>query len=582
MNTMVGLEASLHTYVGEETEELMKSDNKTIAAFAAESEEDMGEEDDHFALGDFDPEELLKAPMLNNSINGFNHSISENSFGTYDVGDLDSKPSSGSNAQGSPGSLSSQLRSYDVVKQRTGSQHQQLYSPSLMQTSNAESSSVSIARLHPTQEQSGDDFNVPYSSQLPASPPRRLESIRHSRMPSETMAPNQHHERQVSYQEQGVQFHTQLPHQNGNYSRVTTVKNPPMPSDSRAPSQHNEQAVSYQEQGAQFQTQLHQQNGTYNGTLNVDHESNVTPYEKQIHGMLMKPHPSSIYGSPTQVPNYLQPTQVNSFSGPTAAAPQFSTPYAQGVQSSNSSYSSPSRERSAYGSLGHQGSMSQLQRMQQFVSQFPPSGIHSSNSSSLSQTVHGEPYRTPSASAIVNQGMSMSMHGDSCLSNSLRSSSFHGSNQFMSATGFSNVSIATNMQVIKSYQSDRSLDMSSHSQTVPGAPLSEAMEKLCESMKRSAMSRSMIKQYSGRGPMLKQGSSRGLIRQNSSRGGMIDDASGRGTPTGMVPIRRVSMNAKHQLQHPVRGVYRHDSQQSLNHSNHNINLHVDGRSMGTL
>jgi hypothetical protein len=528
MNTMVGLEASLHTYVGEEAGELMKNDSKAIAAFQAESE-DIEEEDDHFALGDFDPEELLKAPMLNNSISGFNHSISENSFGTYDIGDLDSKPCSAPNAQSSPGNLSSQLRSYDVLKQRNALQ-QQLCSPTLVQTSGSEPSSAYMAGLHQTQQQRGNDFSMHYASQLPASPPRRVESIKHS----------------------------------------------PMPSDAMALSQHNEHQVNYQEQGVQFQAQMSQQNGSYDGIPAVDH-SNGTPYEQQIPGMLIKPH-----NSPTKVPNYLPSTQVSSFSALAPTAPQFSAPYAQGVSASSTPYSSPSRQGSAYANVGPQGSMNQLQQMQQLVSQFPPSGMHSSNNSGLSQTIHGEPYRTSSSSAIVNQGMSMSMHGDSGLSNSLRSSSFHGSNQFMSSPGFSNVSIATNMQVNKSYQGDRSLDMSSHSQTVPGAPLSEAMEKLCESMKRSAMSRSMIKQYSGRGPLLKQGSSRGLMRQNSSRGGMVDDGSGRGTPTGMVPIRRVSMNAKHQLQHPARGVYRHDSQHSLNHSNHNLSLHVDGRNMGNL
>jgi hypothetical protein len=227
--------------------------------------------------------------------------------------------------------------------------------------------------------------------------------------------------------------------------------------------------------------------------------------------------------------------------------------------------------------------MNQLQQMQQFLSQPPSGGIQSSNTAGLSQTIHGEPYRTSSMNSMMNQGLTSSVHGDTSLTSSLRSSSVHGANQFIPSPGFSNVSIASGMQMSKSFHGERSLDVSSHSQTPTGAPLSEAMEKLCESMKRSAMSRSMIKQYSGRGPMLKQGSSRGLMRQNSSRSGMLDDvSSGRGTPTGMVPVRRVSMNAKHQLQLPVRGVYRHDSQQSLNHSNHSISLHMDGRNMGAL
>lgn len=130
-------------------------------------------------------------------------------------------------------------------------------------------------------------------------------------------------------------------------------------------------------------------------------------------------------------------------------------------------------------------------------------------------------------------------------------------------------------------------------------PLNNAMEKLCESMKRSAMTRNLVKQISSRG-VTRQGSARGMVvrqnsargmlaRQNSSRGGalvmgqgssrrLMDDSSGRSAP-----IRRMSsMNAKHTLQHHGRGVFRHDSQQSLNNSAHGaMGLNIDGRNMGT-
>ncbi|KAI2500596.1 hypothetical protein MHU86_13887 [Fragilaria crotonensis] len=49
---------------------------------------------------------------------------------------------------------------------------------------------------------------------------------------------------------------------------------------------------------------------------------------------------------------------------------------------------------------------------------------------------------------------------------------------------------------------------------------SHAMEKLCETMRRSAMSRTMVKQLSGRS-LPKQGSSRSLPKQASSRKAML-------------------------------------------------------------
>lgn len=526
---MVGLEASLHTYVGEEVGELMKSDSQPVAAFAAESEA-ADDDVDPFALGDFDPEELLKSPMLGNSINGFSHSISENSFGTYDVGDLDCKPCS-IPTQGMA-SYQSQMRSFDAVKQHPSMQQQELY-PATMGQSREEgvsSDATGVVQAMPHQQVS-DKFNMRFGNQ-PASPPRRLDSIKHS----------------------------------------------PMPPAPMTPSQHIQQQMKFQEQGGPFQAQLSQGSASF-GSSGVEHQSNVNPYNDQVNALLMASPSASNYSSPRHGATYLSPGPTNSFSSAIPAVPQ-AAPFATSVSQSNSCYSSPSRQGSSYASQGPQD-LNQLQQMQQFVSQPLPGGIQPNSAAGLSRTIHGEPYRTTSMNSMMNQGLTSSMHGDTSLTSSLRSSSVHGANQFAPSPGFSNVSIASGMQMTKSYHGERSLDVSSHSQTPTGAPLSEAMEKLCESMKRSAMSRSMIKQYSGRGPMLKQGSSRGLMRQNSSRSGMLDDvSSGRGTPTGMVPVRRVSMNAKHQLQHPVRGVYRHDSQQSLNHSNHSISLHMDGRNMG--
>ena len=127
--------------------------------------------------------------------------------------------------------------------------------------------------------------------------------------------------------------------------------------------------------------------------------------------------------------------------------------------------------------------------------------------------------------------------------------------------------------------------------------VNEAMEKLCESMKRSAMSRSLVKQLSGRSlsrqgsnrSLVKQGSARNLSRQNSGRQltkqlsgrnlaransgrSLQRSASGRALLGGVdgaasIPVRRMSQNPKHQLGSvngpPGRGIYRHKSQSAL-------------------
>ena len=162
----------------------------------------------------------------------------------------------------------------------------------------------------------------------------------------------------------------------------------------------------------------------------------------------------------------------------------------------------------------------------------------------LSQTVH---VTSHSSSMLPNDrnNLSHSAHGDPLLGGS----SFHGT-----TTGSFNFG---NRQ---------------QPQGMGNAPtsLNEAMEKLCGSMKRSAMSRSMVKQFSGRS-LSRQGSMRQLSRQNSgvmrqgSDRSLLGD-SGRGVGPTM-PVR-IPTNAKHQLQHPSRGVFRHDSQQSLGQSGH--------------
>ena len=132
---------------------------------------------------------------------------------------------------------------------------------------------------------------------------------------------------------------------------------------------------------------------------------------------------------------------------------------------------------------------------------------------------------------------------------------------------------------------------------VPPTNMNDVMEKLSVSMRRSAMSRSMVKHISGRS-LVSQNSARGLLAsQGSSRGlgpnqgtvgshhssrNMMQQGSERnfameGRP---VPIRRMSTNAKHQP--PGQSMHRNNSHRGLNHSNHGqITLQIDDRNVGT-
>ena len=187
------------------------------------------------------------------------------------------------------------------------------------------------------------------------------------------------------------------------------------------------------------------------------------------------------------------------------------------------------------------------------------SSRRTSESSNMSQSLHMPVQRTASA----NAAMSRSMHFEP------------GQGSFGSMPGappFSgnNVSIASDSRSFK--PSFNHVDGS----LAGASSVNEAMEKLCESMKRSAMSRSLVKQYSsGRGVSRHGSGSLYAMRQATGRTmNSMDDSSGRSGP-----IRRLP-NAKHQLHHPVRGVYRHDSHGAS--STQSINLQIDGRNMGQL
>jgi len=135
---------------------------------------------------------------------------------------------------------------------------------------------------------------------------------------------------------------------------------------------------------------------------------------------------------------------------------------------------------------------------------------------------------------------------------------------------------------------------------------SDAMEKLCETMKRSAMSRTIVKQLSGRNlckqgsqrNLSKQGSQRSLVKQNSGRnlmqtqlsnrslGGSEHDTTGR---MGPVPNRRPAIDTKHRIARdahmgstaPGRGVFRHNSCSALLGAR-NVQVQLDDSNLGYL
>ncbi|GAX21162.1 hypothetical protein FisN_14Hu371 [Fistulifera solaris] len=103
------------------------------------------------------------------------------------------------------------------------------------------------------------------------------------------------------------------------------------------------------------------------------------------------------------------------------------------------------------------------------------------------------------------------------------------------------------------------------------ANLNDAMEKLCETMKRSAVTRNLVKQLgvtrSNSGVGLMRTNSGAALKRSSSAKGSI------GEMARMAPIRRPS-NSKHSIK---RGVLPQSSQHSLDGSNHV--LQVDGRTI---
>lgn len=147
---------------------------------------------------------------------------------------------------------------------------------------------------------------------------------------------------------------------------------------------------------------------------------------------------------------------------------------------------------------------------------------------------------------------------------SLQNGSFHDTASTAAATQ------PPNLQGL-SFSSQHSLSGPQGTTAQTPANLNDAMEKLCETMKRSAVTRNLVKQLgvtrsnSGVG-LMRTNSGVGLKRTSSAKGSIGDMAR-------MAPIRRPS-SSKHSIK---RGVLPQSSQHSLDGSSHL--LQVDGRSI---
>ena len=263
----------------------------------------------------------------------------------------------------------------------------------------------------------------------------------------------------------------------------------------------------------------------------------------------------------------------------------------------------------------------QLRQKQQLRANGGDRSDHPGSISCLNQTVHGTGNSVlmrdiVPGSAVFKQPLSQSMHNQLSRTD-MRSASFHA-REFKSSFGGvagsrNNIPVTGSAELkklnVSALSEETSQQRRQQQKDNNTQPVCEAMEKLCETMKRSAMSRSLVKnlsrQNSGRSQLTRQSSSnssRGLpLRKNSSHGASLtkpslsrhssarsssgqQDGSDASIPIRSAPVRRVSSNAKHRLQTPTRGVLRHDSHlshNSMHGSSHGIRLQVDGQNMGT-
>lgn len=574
MNSMVG--ASVHTSVSDGISELLKSD-RDMGEIGVEDEGGDETTCDLFATDDFDPEELLKSPLFNNSAEKLTNNIyNENSFGTFedDMVDDSEQQKRASTTSSSSHDFRAQLGygRYQTTPPKAAAV-QQFSAPMRTQSSESTFTESSYDSRSPPPDAA---YEVSYPVQMFSQEKRSTQCMVMKDQLPQVVTPV--HIPYQNIQQEQYQLSPQggyLTNQQAAYSSMPNEKaNYATQNDQAGYGMQNEQVNNYM--SMQVQQNM---NSSYDSPIRSSSEHGGN-YASPVNG--------GAYSEQRMQPTMMQAQQGMNFGVPHQSNPLASMPYStpmQGMLPRSTSYRSPpSAQSSSYSAAGPQetASMSQLQEMQQYV-QHMQGGSGLLDNPGLSQTMHGQPYgRTSSTGLRDPLSMSQSMHE--------RSHSFHGSSGYNPA--FAGIANHTNVSVAVDVQGEQSME--------PGH-LNDAMEKLCESMKRSAMSRSLVKQFSGRS-LARQSSARGVLsRQNSGRMGMnkqlsnrslmarqdsnrslIDDASGRGTPTAVVPIRRLS-NAKHHLQHPGRGVYRHNSLQSLSGlSNHGISLHLDGRNMGQL
>ena len=266
------------------------------------------------------------------------------------------------------------------------------------------------------------------------------------------------------------------------------------------------------------------------------------------------------------------------------------------------------QNHSAHGGMRYHSPQRSMMNHSSHGVPIPPNSLRMSRNSFqghqplTSQSYHGMPFRQ-------NDGtmMNPSSHSPVSAPVALNSSFNRDDNHSRNSSSFSDISAVGHpgMQVnvaIQPEQHHQQKYFNGGGYESPGATgihpmpptnINDVMEKLSVSMRRSAMSRSMVKHISGRsvvsqnsarGLLASQGSSRGLgpsshhshrnvMKQGSERSFVMDARP--------VPIRRQSINAKHQP--PGQSVHRNNSHRNLNHSNHgHVTLQVDDRNVGTL
>jgi hypothetical protein len=540
---MVGMQASLHTSVADEelhndrkqpavlpSQHLINNDDGTTHNSNSCSVNDFGLDDIMF-----DADDLLKAPLQNSLTGKFETSANDLSFGTF-------------NSENMPGSPMKQqqfvaqmeaVSEYPTVSLVVASQREEQQSPyndSLSGGSFADDDgsfleaeaeptpivSVTMQQVNYNQDNNSNS-QMPTSSQLQMSPQMGFLNNHQPSSSNNNMVQQQGMMQMIPQQMdlQTTQYHAPntvgMANDNINQMIHNGVGNP-MHQFTSAMNTMSPTLANLQEQqftSGLYANTLMQQNQMQANAVMVQQQLN-----QQVDHQSMQPQLQNINtgnyqgGSPLQQPrSFNAPSHSHSFTiSPRTGKPRFA-PQAS-------------------------ASMDQLCDMRNIMAQQPPQqqlqqhyGTPSFGTNlGLNATVHGEPFQTTpvslSSNSIINQGLSQSLHEGKS-----RNYNSYVSNEYVGDLTPSAANMTPNV-----------------------------MEKLCESMRRSAMTRNLVKQYSGR-QLVKQGSARSLLRSNSSS----SNAFGHDVPNRGV-VRRTSNTTKHHFHGRGGGVHRHNSQQSLNGS----------------